>query len=46
MIAAIASFVEPGSGTEVSFAVGNWGTLTGALCFAAAGVAQEFERPG
>jgi hypothetical protein len=29
------------------FAVGiaNWGTLTGALCFAGAGFAQFFELP-
>ena len=45
MVAAIASFVEPGSGSVVNFGISNWGTLTGALCFALAGLMQEFERP-
>ena len=45
MVAAIASFVRPSSGDEVAVGIANWGTLTGALCFAIAGVMQEFERP-
>ena len=43
-IAAIASFVHR-DGDLVAAAIANWGTLTGALCFAIAGVMQEFERP-
>jgi hypothetical protein len=46
MVAAIAAFVEPASAEAVNIGVANWGTLTGALCFAGAGVLQEFERPG
>jgi hypothetical protein len=45
LVAAIASFVRPASGDEVAVGVANWGTLTGALCFAIAGGMQEFERP-
>lgn len=45
LVAAIAAFVRPASGDEVAVAVANWGTMTGALCFAVAGVMQEFERP-
>jgi hypothetical protein len=46
MVAAIAAFVEPASEEVVNVGVANWGTLTGALCFAVGGVLQEFERPG
>ncbi len=46
MVAAIASFVRPANSDVVNIGVANWGTLTGALCFAAAGFLQEFERPG
>ena len=45
LVAAIASFVRPSSGDELAVGIANWGTLTGALCFAIAGVMQEFERP-
>jgi hypothetical protein len=45
LVAAIASFVRPASGDEVAVGIANWGTLTGALCFAIAGGMQEFERP-
>jgi hypothetical protein len=44
MLAAVASFVRA-DGDMIAIDVANWGTLTGALCFAAAGVIQEFERP-
>jgi hypothetical protein len=44
MVAAVASFVHR-DGDLVAAGIANWGTLTGALCFAAAGVIQEFERP-
>lgn len=45
MVAAVAAFVRPETGDELAVGVANWGTLTGALCFAIAGVMQEFERP-
>lgn len=45
MVSAVASFVSPSSGEELAVGIANWGTLTGALCFAIAGVMQEFERP-
>lgn len=43
-IAAVASLVHR-DGDLVAAAIANWGTLTGALCFAIAGVMQRFERP-
>jgi hypothetical protein len=43
-VAAIASFVHH-DGDLLAAGIANWGTLTGALCFAIAGVMQEFERP-
>jgi len=45
MISALAAFVRPATSSEVNVAVANWGTLTGALCFAVGGVMQAFERP-
>ncbi|HEX2393346.1 MAG TPA: hypothetical protein VHI77_10565 [Solirubrobacterales bacterium] len=45
MVAAIAAFVRPASGDELAVGIANWGTLTGALCFAVAAAMQEFERP-
>jgi hypothetical protein len=45
IIAAIAAFIRPETSSEVNVAVANWGTLTGALCFAIGGVMQGFDRP-
>jgi hypothetical protein len=45
MISAVATFVRPSSGDMLAIGIANWGTLTGALCFAAAGLMQEFEHP-
>jgi hypothetical protein len=45
MASAIASFARPVTGEVLNASVANWGTLTGALCFAIAGLLQEFERP-
>ena len=39
------AFVRPATGDALAVGVANWGTLTGALCFAIAGVIQEFEHP-
>ena len=45
MVSAVASFVRPSSGDALATGLANWGTLTGALCFAVAGLMQEFEHP-
>lgn len=45
MVSAVASFVRPSSGDALAVGIANWGTLTGALCFALAGLMQEFEHP-
>jgi len=45
MVSALAAFTRPVTGSEINVAVVNWGTLTGALCFAVGGVVQAFERP-
>lgn len=44
MVSAVASFVHH-SGEMTSEAIANWGTLTGAICFALGGLLQELERP-
>jgi hypothetical protein len=45
MVSAVTSFVRPSSGDMVATGIANWGTLSGALCFAIAGLMQEFEHP-
>ena len=45
MVSAVASFVRPSSGDALATGLANWGTLSGALCFAIAGLMQEFEHP-
>jgi hypothetical protein len=45
LVAALAGFITPETSSEVNVAVANWGTLTGALCFASGGGMQAFERP-
>jgi hypothetical protein len=45
MISALAAFIRPETSSEVNMDVANWGTLTGALCFAVGGVMQAFDRP-
>jgi hypothetical protein len=44
MASAGASFVRA-DGDMIAVGIANWGTLTGALCFAVAGFAQFFEPP-
>jgi hypothetical protein len=44
MASAVASLVRA-DGDMIAIGIANWGTLTGALCFAIAGVMQEFEHP-
>jgi hypothetical protein len=45
MVSAVASFVRPSTGDALATGIANWGTLTGALCFAIGGLMQEFEHP-
>ncbi len=45
MVSALAAFTRPATGSLVNVDVANWGTLTGASCFAIGGVLQFFERP-
>ncbi len=45
MVSAIGAFVRPSTGEELAVGIANWGTFTGALCFAVAGAMQEFEHP-
>ncbi len=45
MVSAIAAFTRPETSNEVNVTIANWGTLTGALCFAIGGVMQAFDRP-
>jgi hypothetical protein len=42
MVSAVASFVRA-EGDMIAVGIANWGTFTGALCFAIAGVLQEFD---
>jgi hypothetical protein len=45
MVSAVAAFIRPETGDEINVALANWGTLTGALCFAIGGVIQAFDPP-
>ncbi|WP_392674873.1 hypothetical protein [Streptomyces sp. LN785] len=45
LASAVAAFTRPATGSLVNVSVANWGTFAGALCFAAAGLLQVFERP-
>lgn len=44
MVSAVASLVRA-EGDMIAVGVANWGTFTGALSFAVAGVMQEFQKP-
>ena len=44
MVSAVASFVRA-DGDMIAIGIANLGTLTGALCFAIAGLIQEFDQP-
>ncbi|MDT9693304.1 hypothetical protein Q5762_34260 [Streptomyces sp. P9(2023)] len=45
MVSALAAFTRPATGALVNVDIANWGTLTGAVCFAVGGVLQFSERP-
>jgi hypothetical protein len=44
-ISALAAFTRPQTMHEVNVEIANWGTFTGAVCFAIGGVMQVFDRP-
>lgn len=44
-LAGIAAFIRPATSTELDAALVNWGTFTGAVCFAIGGVIQTFAKP-
>ncbi len=44
-VSALAAFIRPATASVVNVDVANWGTFGGAMCFAAGGVLQAFERP-
>jgi len=44
MVSGVASFVRA-DGDMIAVGIANWGTLTGALCFAVAGAMQFYEAP-
>ncbi len=44
-ISALAAFIRPATSSPINVVIANWGTLTGAACFAIGGVMQAFERP-
>ena len=44
-LAGLAAFTRPATSTEVDVALVNWGTFTGAVCFAIGGVIQTFAKP-
>ena len=44
-LAGVAAFVRPATSTELDAALVNWGTFTGAVCFAIGGVIQTFVKP-
>lgn len=43
-LAGLAAFVRPATSEVVDAGIVNWGTFTGALCFAVAGLEQVFQR--
>jgi len=45
MVSALAAFTRPETGSPVNVDIASWGTFAGAVCFAAGGVLQFFERP-
>lgn len=45
MVSALAAYTRPATGSLINADIANWGTLTGALCFSAAGILQHCERP-
>jgi hypothetical protein len=44
-VSALGDFTRPATDSQVNIAIANWGTLTGAVCFALGGAMQLFARP-
>lgn len=45
LLAGLAAFVRPATSTEVNVGLVNWGTFSGAVCFAIGGLIQSIDRP-
>jgi hypothetical protein len=45
MVAALAAYTRPATGSLINADSANWGTFTGALCFSCGGILQHYERP-
>ncbi|MEU2236083.1 hypothetical protein [Streptomyces vietnamensis] len=45
MVSALAAYTRPATGSLINADIANWGTLTGALCFSAGGILQQYEHP-
>ena len=45
LLAGLAAFVRPATAAEVNVGLVNWGTFTGAVCFAIGGLIQSIDRP-
>lgn len=44
-LAGLAAFTRPATSDVVDIAIVNWGTFTGAICFAIGGIVQLLDRP-
>jgi hypothetical protein len=44
-LAGVAAFVRPATSSEINAGLVNWGTFTGAACFAIGGLVQLFDKP-
>lgn len=44
-LAGIAAFTRPATSSAIDVGLVNWGTCTGAVCFAVGGVVQVFDKP-
>jgi len=44
-LAGIAAFTRPATSTAIDIGLVNWGTFAGAICFAAGGAIQTFDKP-
>lgn len=45
ILAGLAAYTRPSTGSVIDLDLVNWGTFLGAVCFAVGGVLQMFERP-
>lgn len=45
LLAGLAAFTRPATSSVVDIGLVNWGTFTGAVCFAVGGIIQAFNQP-